>query len=246
MKNPTHQGFPSEGAPSPLTPPLTTSQRRSRNDLSTVTAGLRQATVARTASGAPSLSARRADGLKLLLGQCVRYLTNNLVAHFPSAAARRQWYRHVNGIEIGKGSVVLMGAYLYVGVGRGNGSPDISIGSHTVINRECCLDGRGGLRIGSNVSISPGVWLLTNEHDMNDPFFASRLGAIEIGDYAWLGSRALVLPGVKIGKGAVVAAGAVVTKDVPPYQVVGGVPARPLGTRSTDLRYELNFHPLLE
>jgi maltose O-acetyltransferase len=185
-------------------------------------------------------------GVKLLLLQLVRYVTNNVIAQFPWAAARHQWYRHVNGLEIGQGSVVLMGAYLYVNVGRQNGKPSIAIGKHTVINRLCCLDGRGGLRIGDNVSISPGVWLLTDEHDMNDPGFRNRPAPIEIDDYAWLGSRALVLPGVKIGRGAVVAAGAVVTKDVPPYGVVGGVPARPLGTRSTDLRYEIRFRPALE
>jgi maltose O-acetyltransferase len=185
------------------------------------------------------------DG-KLFLSQLARYVTNNVIAIIPWAGARHLWYRHVNGLEIGEGSVVLMSAYLYVGVGRPNGKPQIAIGRHTVINRQCVLDGRGGLRIGDNVSISPGVWLLTDEHDMNDPFFLDRLGPIEIGDYAWLGSRATVLPGVKIGKGAVVAAGAVVTKDVPAYDVVGGVPARHIGTRSTDLRYEINFRPAFE
>jgi maltose O-acetyltransferase len=189
---------------------------------------------------------RWAKPVGLFLIQVVRYLTNNLVAHIPSAGARHQWYRHVNGMEIGAGSLIMMGAYLYVGVGRRKGKPGITIGKHTVINRQCCLDGRGGLRIGDNVSVSPGVWLLTDEHDMNDPYFAERLGPIQVDDYAWLGSRALVLPGVTIGKGAVVAAGAVVTKNVAPYQVVGGVPARPLGTRSTDLRYEINWRPALE
>jgi|SRR5882672_5682905 len=181
--------------------------------------------------------------MRLFLGQIVRYITNNLIAHIPWAPARHLWYRHVNGMEIGDGSFVLMGAYLYVGVGRRNGKPDISIGSNTLINRQCCLDGRGGLRIGNNVSISPGVWLLTLQHDMNDPYFADAPGPIEIGDYSWLGTRALVLPGVKIGQGAVIAAGAVVTKDVAPYEVVGGVPARTLSTRSKDLRYELRFRP---
>ena len=57
-----------------------------------------------------------------------------------------------------------------------------------------------------------------------------------IGDRAWLGSRALVLPGVTIGEGAVVAAGAVVTSDVPAYAVVGGVPARAIGARPRELR----------
>jgi len=224
-----------------------TSQRPRGNDSSTV-----EAQQQRQLSSARSLLQIRwtATGwnkaIKSFLVQLVRYLTNNVIAHVPSAGARHQWYRHVNGVEIGAGSLVMLGAYLYVGVGRRRGQPSITIGKHTIINRQCWLDGRGGLRIGDNVSISPGVWLLTDEHDMNDPFFAERLGPIEVGDYAWLGSRAMVLPGVKIGKGAVVAAGAVVTKDVGPYQVVGGVPARPLGTRSTDLRYEIHFRPTLE
>jgi maltose O-acetyltransferase len=223
------------------------SQRLRGNDSSTVEAQQSQLSSARSA---PQIRWAAATSwvkpVKSFLVQLVRYLTNNVIAHIPSAGARHQWYRHINGVEIGAGSVVMLGAYLYVGVGRRRGQASITIGKHTVINRQCCLDGRGGLRIGDNVSISPGVWLLTDEHDMNDPYFAERLGPIEVDDYAWLGSRALVLPGVKIGKGAVVAAGAVVTKDVAPYQVVGGVPARPLGTRSTDLRYEIHWRPTLE
>jgi acetyltransferase-like isoleucine patch superfamily enzyme len=131
--------------------------------------------------------------VRLYLSQLVRYVTNHVVSHIPSATIRHGWYRNVNGVEIGKSSVVLMGAYLYVGVRRRNRKPQISIGDHTVVNRDCCLDGRGGLRIGNNVSISPGVWLLTNEHDMNDPYFAEALGEVDIDDYVWIGSRALVL-----------------------------------------------------
>lgn len=184
--------------------------------------------------------------MRQFIVQFVGYLTNSVVGHIPSAAIRHFWYRHVNGVEIGEGTTILMSAYLYAGIGRGKKAPSIRIGKNSIINRQCCLDGRGSLRIGDNVSISPGVWLLTDEHDMNDPFFAERFGPIEIDDYVWIGSRALVLPGVTIGRGAVVAAGAVVTKDVPPYDVVGGVPARHLGTRNSDLRYRIYWRPAFE
>jgi maltose O-acetyltransferase len=68
---------------------------------------------------------------------------------------------------------------------------------------------------------------------------------VVIEDHAWLGTRAMVLPGVTVGRGAVVAAGAVVTKDVPPYTIVGGVPARVIGQRTTDLRYQFDYFRLL-
>lgn len=178
--------------------------------------------------------------------QVVRYLTNTIVAHVPSYGLRHFWYRRVLGVELGAKAAVLMNVYFYV---RGRPRPDrpgISIGDHSVINQSCVLDGRGGLRIGNNVSISPGVWLLTDGHDLRDPLFPEVLAPIEIGDYAWLGSRALVLPGVSIGQGAVVAAGAVVTKDVAPYCVVAGVPARLTGTRPRNQDYVLDHRPALE
>ena len=177
----------------------------------------------------------------------VRYLTNYVVARLPSYTLRHLWYRRVLGVELGEGAAILMEQYFYIRGRPQPGRPGISIGKHTVINRRCCLDGRGGLRIGSNVSISPDVWLLTDGHDMDDPRFPEILAPVSIGDYAWLGTRAMVLPGVTVGEGAVVAAGAVVTSDVPPYTVVGGVPARPIGTRSRDLCYRPgDYRPLFE
>jgi acetyltransferase-like isoleucine patch superfamily enzyme len=161
-----------------------------------------------------------------------RYLTNHVIAHVPSYTIRHAWYRRVAGIEIGAGSALLLGQYIHI---RGRAQPGkrgIVIGRDTVINQGCCLDGRGGLRIGDQVDISPGAWLLTDSHDLHDPAFPEALAPVTVGDYVWIGSRALILPGVALGEGAVVAAGAVVTRDVPPYTVVGGVPARPIGTRS--------------
>ena len=181
-----------------------------------------------------------------MLLQVVRYLTNHVVAKVPSYSVRHGWYRRVLGVRIGEQSALQMDIYVAIHGRVRPGRPGIAIGKHTVVNRQCFLDGRGGLRIGNNVSVSPGVWLLTDGHDMHDPLFPEVLAPVEIGDYAWLGSRALVLPGVTIGEGAVVAAGAVVTADVPAYTVVGGVPARPIGTRSRDLRYQLNYKPALE
>lgn len=168
-------------------------------------------------------------GLTLAL---VRYLTNHIIAHIPFFAVRHAWYRRVLGMRIGKGSSLLMGLQVYI---RGRPRPDqpgITIGRRTIINQQVCLDGRGGLSIGNYVDISPGVWILTDSHDMNDPQFHEILAPVTIGDHAWVGSRALVLPGVTLGEGAVVAAGAVVTGDVEPYTIVAGVPARPIGTRT--------------
>jgi maltose O-acetyltransferase len=73
------------------------------------------------------------------------------------------------------------------------------------------------------------------------PDFAGRTAPVVIEDFAWLGSRAMVLPGVTVGKGAVVAAGAVVTRDVPPYAIVGGVPARVIGERERGLDYAFDY-----
>ena len=119
----------------------------------------------------------------------------------------------------------------------------IEIGNNTIINRQCYLDGRMGLYIGDNVSISPEVYILTLQHDPDDPYFSTKGGSVHIDDRVWIGVRAIILPGVHIGEGAVIAAGSLVNKDVAPFTIVGGIPAKPLKERSPKLFYNLRFFP---
>jgi maltose O-acetyltransferase len=115
-----------------------------------------------------------------------------------------------------------------------------------VINFGCLLDGRVyPIVTGADVSIGPEASILTLGHDPQSPDFTDRGGPVTIGDRVWIGYRALVMPGLNLGEGAVVAAGAVVTKDVAPYTIVAGNPAKEIGTRNRDLRYQLNFQPWL-
>jgi acetyltransferase-like isoleucine patch superfamily enzyme len=162
------------------------------------------------------------------------FTTNYLVAHVPSHSVRLLYYRRVLGFEIGDHSYIFMGAWF-------QGRRGFRMGSNSVINERCRLDNRGSLRIGRNVSISPEVCLITADHDLRSRDFVGRERPIVIDDYAFVGTRATILPGVTIGEGAAVAAGAVVATDVPPYTIVAGVPAQPIGTRNKDLRYELSY-----
>jgi acetyltransferase-like isoleucine patch superfamily enzyme len=114
----------------------------------------------------------------------------------------------------------------------------VTIGDGSVIGFDAILDGRGGLTIGRNVNLSSEVAIWTAQHDHRSPTFAARCAPVTIGDRAWLSFRTTILPGVTIGDGAVVAAGAVVTTDVPPFAIVGGIPARIIGVRTRELSYE--------
>lgn len=172
--------------------------------------------------------------IRMFLFRVLNYLTNHVVAHVPSFAFRRLWYRRALGMQLGDRALVHLGCYIWF-YGRGeNLRAGASIGRSTWINRQCTLDLRGGLRIGDNVSISPEVSILTASHDMHDPDFKLIDFPVVIGDHVWIGTRATVLPNVTIGRGAVVAAGAVVTSDVEPMTIVAGVPARPIGRREAD------------
>jgi len=184
--------------------------------------------------------------MKRVLGALIKYLTNHFICHIPSYTIRHAWYRRVLGWYIGPKAAILMGQHVQMAGIRTSGKK-VSIGKGTVINQGCLLYTTGGIVVGENVSISAGVWLVTGTHDMNDPLFPDSYNPITIGDYAWIGTRATILGGISIGEGAVVMAGGVVTHDVPPYAVVGGVPARVVTQRALrNPSYSLNFQPLFE
>ena len=158
------------------------------------------------------------------------YLQNHIIPALPSYRFRHWYYRTILKIGLGEGSSIHLGVFI-----TGN---NISIGNYTAIGRRTYLDGRAKLTIGDNVSISPDVQIITAEHNLDDPEFGNRFGPVVIEDYVWIGTRALIMPGVHLGRGSVVAAGAVVTNDVPPMMVVGGVPAKPIRERKAELRYQ--------
>jgi maltose O-acetyltransferase len=100
------------------------------------------------------------------------------------------------------------------------------------IGKYVLLDARSGLTINKCAVIASHVLIWSLHHDYNDPNFCIKGSPVDIGEYSWICSRAIILPGIKIGKGAVVASGAVVTKNVEPYTVVGGIPAKKIGMRN--------------
>jgi len=125
-------------------------------------------------------------------------------------------------------------------------APRIELGSRVVINHGSVLDGRHyGIVIGDDVSIGPEAAILTLGHDPRSTDFANRGGPVRIERHAWVAYRAIILPGVTVGEGAVVGAGSVVTKDVPPFAIVAGVPARIVGRRASPLTYRLKYDPWL-
>lgn len=160
-------------------------------------------------------------------------LVNDVLPHIPFWSWRRFVLRRL-GMQIGEGTQVMKRNYMI-------NANLIKIGSHSHINTQCILDGRGGLTIGNSVSISHRVNLMTGSHDHRSSNFQGIFKPISIEDYVWIGVGATVLQGITLGRGAVVCAGAVVTKDVEPYTIVAGVPAKKIGTRPENLDYECRW-----
>jgi acetyltransferase-like isoleucine patch superfamily enzyme len=135
------------------------------------------------------------------------------------------------GVTIGDGTLVMYGSILHVYNFRGLPNAGIHIGQHSLLGEYTVIRGQGGVSIGDRVYTSPHCQIIAVNHVFDDPerpFVAQGITAqgIVIEDDVWLGSAAVILDGVRIGRGAVVAAGAVVTRDVPAHTLVGGVPAR--------------------
>lgn len=186
-----------------------------------------------------------------------------LTGLIPSHRIRLFLYRYLFRMKIGKDSSIHW-------LARFNLPSGIEIGNNSIIGNDAFLDGRSirkwkdgqakwktylrdffyphnqALKIGNNVSIAAEVRIFTMQHNIDDPLFKEEEGKVQIDDYVVIGTRVIILPGVHIGRGAVIASGAVVTKDVAPYDVVGGVPASHIRQRSKDLRYTLKFSRLFQ
>jgi maltose O-acetyltransferase len=152
--------------------------------------------------------------------------------YVPSHHYRRFFYR-LFGMKIGRGSTLHMFARFY-------NPSNIAIGEDSIIGESAVLDGRDKLTIGNHVDIATEVMIYNSEHDVRDSDFRTVCAPVVIEDYVFIGPRAIILPGVIVKRGAVVGAGAVVTKDVEECSIVGGVPAKQIGTRDVkNLNYRL-------
>ena len=160
------------------------------------------------------------------------YITHAISLHVPFFFVRKLVFS-LAGVKIGHGTTIHMGCRFFYPKG-------VVIGTDTIVGDNAFLDGRAPLKIGDHVDIASNVMIYNSEHDLESTDFHAKEERVEIGDFVFIGPRAIILPGVTIGKGAVIAAGAVVTKSVQAFQIVGGVPGCVIGERKNrDLHYRL-------
>lgn len=155
----------------------------------------------------------------------VANFVGNIHIHF----IRHGIYRHIFKIVLPKDSIIYSNVHFE--------SPWLlKIGHNSIINDHARLDARNGIIIGNNVDVSTDVRIFTIEHDPDSPTFDTKGGPVVVEDWVYIGTGATILPGVTIREGAVVACGAVVTKDVESWTMVGGVPAKFIRKRP-EVRY---------
>ncbi len=158
------------------------------------------------------------------------YLLNHCIIYLPSHAIRI-FALKLYGVKIGSGNFFRM--YL-----KFLNPKNILFGNNNSINQKVLFDGRGGkIVIGNNVDIGYETNIWTLEHDPNSDAHVTVAGDVIIEDYVWIASRVTILPGIKIEKGAVVASGSVVTKNISAMSIVAGVPAKVIGHRKSTLNY---------
>lgn len=159
------------------------------------------------------------------------YITNHIVTHIPFWFIRR-CYLVLCGAKFGQHTQIDMDV-TFMDPNR------LKTGYNVHINRQCLIDARGYLSIGNNVSISLRSAIVTGSHDHRSPTFDFVRTKITIEDNVWMGFQSTIVGNVKIGEGAVICAGAVVTKDVEPWSIVAGVPAKKIGERPRDIKYKI-------
>lgn len=161
-----------------------------------------------------------------MIRQLLFFLANHLPQIRLTAPVRRMGYR-LTGMKVGPSSIISSP----LRVRPVGATPSIRIGTKTFLNENVQFGGQGGVTIGDYCQIGPNVSFETTTHALDfQPGNArdSLNKPVTVADHVWIGSGAIILPGVSIGYGAVVGAGAIVTRDVSPLTVVAGNPARPI------------------
>jgi maltose O-acetyltransferase len=156
----------------------------------------------------------------------------SFICWLPSKHIRNLLLNLYKNFDIDRSVAIYRKAHIWDGI--------LTIKSGTSIGFNCHLDARSGIYIGKNVNLATEVMIWSLHHEINSIDFKTKGGSVIIKDYCWLGSRCIILPGVTVGEGAIIAAGAVVSKDVEPYSVVGGVPAKKIGQRD---KLNFNYQP---
>lgn len=143
-------------------------------------------------------------------------------------------YLKVWGVKVAKGSKIHRGVkFFHIG--------KLTVGKNSTINFGCYLDNRRGIYIGDNVGIAHDTKIYTLGHNLNDPEFKTKGAPVVIEDNAFIFSNSLIMPGVTIKEGAVILAGSVVTKDVEPYTIIGGNPAKKIKDRIHTINYKQRY-----
>ncbi|WP_146078142.1 DapH/DapD/GlmU-related protein [Subtercola sp. Z020] len=153
-------------------------------------------------------------------------------SHTVRLGALRLW-----GASIGEGSTVSRGTTVF-DIGR------IVIGRDCSIGFRCLLDARGTITLGDNVVLASDTQIITGTHIIDSDTFDAEFSPVVIDSFAWVASRCTILPGVSIGRGAVVGACSLVRSDVAAMDVAAGVPATKRGERSSSLAYSAKFRRL--
>lgn len=138
-------------------------------------------------------------------------------ALLPSSGVRVRLLR-LFGAQIGNGVVIKPGVHVKY-------PWHLYVGDDCWIGEDCWIDNLTTVRLGSNVCISQGAYLCTGNHDWTDPAFGLLVAPIRLNDGAWAGARAVLMPGVVLGAGAIAAAGSIVSKDIPDFEIHAGNPA---------------------
>lgn len=173
--------------------------------------------------------------------KCIYYavtLFGNAIWNKIPSRHLRKWFYQMLGAKMGKNTFPCRRVEILLPQG-------LKLGDGVAVGWFAELDARGGITVDHDTNISSHVKMITGSHDIDDPNFTADFKPIHVGHHCWIGTGATILQGVNIGDGAVVAAGAVVTKDIPPYEIWGGVPAKCIRKRTADLRYKIGAPPLL-